>query len=198
MAFHVEACRAADVWDDTFLRTDPMSLKSGQHGAGPYTTVKQIFESLGSGRGGHAPVHARTDRLKLFLFPWKALVHAKEFRVFVHQGRVTAISQQHLHSANPLLAALPTLAERASMVKAWAARIVQAADKTIVPKLAGLMDSFTMDVVLEEEDNRVYFIEPNGFGAQYAAGSALFHWLKDEGKLLRTEAPSTVFVRYTI
>ena len=33
------------------------------------------------------------------------------------------------------------------------------------------------------DDGRLFFIEPNCFGKEYAAGSALFHWIKDEEQL---------------
>ena len=39
--------------------------------------------------------------------------------------------------------------------------------------------NYCIDVVILENDS-LYFIEINSFGKEYAAGSALFHWLNDE------------------
>lgn len=47
--------------------------------------------------------------------------------------------------------------------------------------------SYTMDIYLKGEQDQQecvtfdkwYFIEPNGFGAEYSAGSALYHWIDD-------------------
>lgn len=36
-----------------------------------------------------------------------------------------------------------------------------------------------MDLALIGPNDSPYFIEPNSFGKDYAAGSALFHWIDD-------------------
>ena len=49
-------------------------------------------------------------------------------------------------------------------------------------------------------DNKPYFIELNSFGKEYAAGSALYHWLLDE-KILYNDFSDNNFLiefRYTI
>ena len=51
-----------------------------------------------------------------------------------------------------------------------------------------------MDAVILE-DGTLYFIEINSFGKEYAAGSALFHWLIDEDELYSDG--STIYFRYT-
>lgn len=42
--------------------------------------------------------------------------------------------------------------------------------------------------------DKLYFIEPNSFGAEYAAGSSLFDWVYDDSKLRNTTG--AVFVKY--
>jgi len=51
----------------------------------------------------------------------------------------------------------------------------------LIPKLRHL-SSYCMDLSILD-DGRLFFIEPNCFGKEYAAGSALFHWIKDEEQL---------------
>ena len=46
-------------------------------------------------------------------------------------------------------------------------------------------------------DNKPYFIEMNSFGKEYAAGSALFHWLLDE-EILYNNKNNFIEFRYTI
>jgi len=145
-----------------FVRTERVSLKSGQHGAGPYTNMTQILESLCTGRATHAPVNEDTRApLTLFLTPWRRdWSSSREFRVFVHNGRVTAVSQQHLHKPNELLCALEQR-DRVRRAGAWIEAITRDVERTFVRKLAklewpcdfddpgcDLKHSYVMDVML--------------------------------------------------
>jgi hypothetical protein len=40
------------------------------------------------------------------------------------------------------------------------------------------ISNYTIDLAVV--DSKIYFIELNSFGAEYAAGSALFHWIIDK------------------
>jgi hypothetical protein len=183
---HVDAQMAVGV----FVRTDRVSLKNGVHGAGPYTSMRQIAESLVTSMPRHDPL--RTDPpIRLFFLPWVEMDHSLEFRVFVHRGRVTAVSQQRWEEANAHMAALPP-ASRPAEAARWVRLIDEATRTEIVPRLHPLA-SFVMDVALIDGGSRVYFIEPNSFGAAYAAGSALFHWEHDAAVL---EGGGPVVVRY--
>jgi hypothetical protein len=46
-------------------------------------------------------------------------------------------------------------------------------------------------------NSKPYFIEPNSFGKEYAAGSALFHWLLDYNKLYGLNE-NNIYVRYVV
>ena len=56
------------------------------------------------------------------------------------------------------------------------------------------VDSYVMDIAIIGD--KPYFIEINVFGKEYASGSSLFHWLKDESKLYGEE--NTIYFRYSI
>ena len=66
--------------------------------------------------------------------------------------------------------------------------------KTIIKKITHT-SNYCMDAVILEDDS-LYFIEINSFGKEYAAGSALFHWLIDEDKLYSDG--NTIHFRYTV
>lgn len=83
-----------------FVRSENVSLKYGVWGVGPYTSLKCIFESLVTSTSKHSPIHSDTTSLKIYLLPWKIINSSREFRVFVHKNKITAISQQNLYQTN--------------------------------------------------------------------------------------------------
>ena len=81
-----------------FIRTEKVSLKHGQHGLGPYYNIKQIIESVVSSIDGHTPINYDTSELTLYLIPFNNKINnSNEFRVFVNNNKITAISQQNLY-----------------------------------------------------------------------------------------------------
>jgi len=178
-----------------FVRSDTVSLKNGIHKEGPYTSMKQIIESLVTCKMGHSPVEIHTKELKLYLMPWREdLEFHSEFRVFVCENKLTAISQQHLYTTNEILKPLGE-EERKTKIHEWIETIQCVFDKTIKNRITTL-DSYVMDIDITK-DGKPYFIEINCFGKEYASGASLFHWILDEFKLYgRVE--NTVFFRYAI
>ena len=182
-----------------FVRCNSVSLKYGQHGAGPYTTFEQIIESLVTCIETHTPIDNKgrdtdkgTEPLSLYLLPWKKFDRYKEYRVFVYKNRITAISQQNLHAVNEFLSAFPE--EERDKIIAKHVQIVQESFIETIKKKITHTQNYCMDAVILEDDS-FYFIEINSFGKEYAAGSALFHWLIDEDKLYSDG--STIHFRYT-
>ena len=186
-----------------FVRCNSVSLKYGQHGAGPYTTFEQIIESLVTCIETHTPINKsretdsrETDKgkepLTLYLLPWKKFDRYKEYRIFVHCNRITAISQQNLHAVNEFLSAFPE-EERDKIIGKHVQTVQESFQKTIKKKITHTQN-YCMDAVILE-DGTLYFIEINSFGKEYAAGSALFHWLIDEDKLYSDG--NTIHFRYT-
>lgn len=184
--------RLSHIFDGTeyFVRSDTVSLKEGLNGAGPYTDVKSIIESLITCRSTHTPVRDDTESIKLYLLPWLKMDSDREFRVFVHQNRVTAISQQHLYTTNTILNNSP---DSDKIIQEWVTTINDYFERTIKKRIKHL-SSYVIDIAIT--DSGPYFIEINSFGKGYASGSSLFHWLIDEDKLYGAD-PNKIHFRYT-
>lgn len=199
-----------------FVRTETVSLKEGIHGVGPYFDLQSILESSVTAGRGHQAVDQRTASLKYYLFPWRADLHKhREFRVFVCEGRVTAISQQALYSENSILSLVSDATDREKLIKNWVRILVPYIHNVVVNRLA--LRSFVLDIVLvgppptdasrpgvivdlhEPQSLSPYFIETNAFGFNYGAGSSLFNWIEHYSVLYGLDAAllDTVYFRYT-
>jgi len=182
-----------------FVRTDRVSLKNGAHGAGPYTSLKMVIESLVTCIVSHTPMkNSETEEdLKLYFLPWRNIHTDAEFRVFIHNNKITGISQQHLYYSNKTLTAMDS--KQADItIKKWANIILREFDDNIKRKITHTAD-YVMDIaVLNPLDDspQPYFIEMNPFGTRYSSGSSLFCWLRDNEQLYGDG--SVVEVRYTV
>lgn len=167
-----------------FVRSEKCSLKYGQHGAGPYCDLKDVVESLVSSIYGHTPVDDDCEELRLYFFPWQKIQF--EFRVFVCNRRITCISQQDIYVKCKY---------SEEQVHEFCTLITTYFEENIKEKFTHL-ESYSIDIcVLDNKE--VYFIEINSFGREYAAGSALFHWLHDSNLLEGVEA-SYIHIRYVV
>jgi hypothetical protein len=167
-----------------FVRSENVSLKYGEHGLIPYTNFRTIVESIVTCPHGHTPIYSDTKEIILYLFEWIEMNNCDEFRVFVKNKKITCISQQHIYSNFNF-------------------------DNIILKnKIELLIDYFEKNVIkiIEQNDfsydftfinNIPYFIEPNSFGKEYAAGSALFHWIIDYDKLYGL-IENNIYIRYVI
>ena len=129
-----------------FVRSESVSLKDGQHGIGPYFTLRAILESIGSAGFAHSPLprEKNGNPIQLFLFPWRPhLIKAMEMRVFVHKGRVTAMSQQYLYTAFAEWQLMPL-----SDINHFAKRVLHHYE-TVVKNIVSYTDTFTYDLGLE-------------------------------------------------
>lgn len=176
-----------------FVRCENVSLKYGIHGCKPYTSIKQILESILTSPIGHTPIYEAITELRIYLIPWTIINNFKEFRVFVHKNKITAISQQHLYESNVLLSVLNEN-EKKEIIYQWIDIISDYFNTSIKNKLS-YMSNYVYDFAILEH-NKPYFIEINPFGKEYSSGSSLFHWLIDESKLYNTEG--NIFFRYCI
>ena len=167
-----------------FVRSENVSLKYGEHGLIPYTNFKTIIESIVSSPHGHTPIYSNTKEITLYLFEWVNMNKCDEFRVFVKNKKITCISQQHIYN------------------------IFDFDNNILKNKIELLINYFEKNVlkIIEQNDfsydftfvnNIPYFIEPNSFGKEYAAGSALFHWIIDYDNLYGL-IENTIYVRYVI
>lgn len=160
-----------------FIRVESVSLKYGKHGPGPYRDLKEIIESLVTSSSGHECIKPDDIECTIYFMRWQSMDPFKEFRIFVHQNRITAISDQHLHVINKWLNTKSD-DEISDIVNI----IINYFDKNISPKLE-FISSYVMDLALVGDDEIPYFIEPNSFGGNYASGSALYHWIYDHDTL---------------
>ena len=183
-----------------FIRTENVSLKYGQHGIGPYYNIRQIIESLVSSKAGHTPIYPDTTEITLYFIPFNDKINdSNEWRVFVNNNKITAISQQACYSVyqpDPCFYYL----ENINLILQVNAEIIVDHFESIVRKNIHWLTSYTYDFALYYDTTtnllNPFFIELNSFGAQYAAGSSLFHWLLDENKLYGHEESNVVYLRY--
>ena len=172
-----------------FVRVENVSLKSGYHGIGPYRNFQDIIESLVTCRRGHSPFDECPTAIHLYIIPWKGTFQ-HEFRVFVYNGKITAISQQNIYKQ---------IYDNENEVKELCDKIISNFNSTLKRKIeANWIESYVYDVAILIDE--IYFIEPNPFGKEYSSGSALFHWIEDEKILYANHdsLPSQIVVRYTI
>lgn len=152
------------------VRTEYVSLKEGTGGAGPYFNLESILKSSVTSTKGHQPVKDEDEILRFYFLPWVQICN--EFRVFVHGDKITALSPQIWFRRNKV----DDLSDAA--LQDIVASLLDWFDKKVKDKLTYIGGDYTVDVAILE-DNSWYFIEPNGFGGQYAAGSSSFHWEHD-------------------
>ena len=165
-----------------FIRTETVSLKYGYHGKRLYNNIKMLIESIVTCPHNHCPLNNQNN-LKIYLIEPVDINEDLEFRVFVYNKEITAISQQFIYRKNK------TLNDELSETIGY--QIQEFVYSKIIPNISHI-SNYTIDLaILDNSDNvYIYFIELNSFGAEYAAGSALFHWIIDEqilyGKYLNT------------
>jgi hypothetical protein len=184
-----------------FVRTNNVSLKYSMHKCGPYNNLKMIMESLVSCIDGHTPIYDYTTELDIYLIPWQNLNENKEFRIFVYKNRITAISQQNIYSSNNFLLDdnvdenynIIINDDNKKTITNWIDIINNYFVNNIRPKITHI-DNYTIDLCILDY-NTPYFIELNSFGKEYAAGSALFHWIYDENILLN-DTNDDIYFRY--
>lgn len=185
----------AKVGGGYFVRSNSVSLKNGIHGVGPYTNLRKIIESLITCNAGHNPMsdyQPETRTLRLYLFPWLDI--QDEYRVFVHNRRVTAISQQDLGTPHPVMAQTDKPSKYARIVTE---KILAEFARSVQPWLERTgRDSVTIDMALLGPTLDAYVVEFNPFGPEQAAGSSLFHWELNWDKL-SAPASETVYFRFT-
>ncbi len=177
-----------------FVRVNNVSLKYGEHKEGPYYSFRQILESIVSSIRGHSPIKEDTTELVIYFLDWVNINPKYEFRVFVFENKITAISQQNLYSI--LFEEYTDNPEKFEQdIKPKLDLVVNYFYSVMIQKIDWI-SSYTFDFAIV--DDQPYFIELNCFGKEYAAGSALFHWLLDENILYnRFETNNVIEFRYT-
>lgn len=160
-----------------FARLSTCSTKGGQGGVGPFYTAKQIVTALVTSYRC-VSVFERNEPVGLYLLPFCSHFDCdKEFRAFVCKNKVTAISQYN--EAEGCGWGACSDIDLTKIVHHTMNLLTAMVKQAAVLKLA-LPASFTLDVFCHaDQDFAVKLIELNSFGAQLAAGSCLFDWVKD-------------------
>jgi hypothetical protein len=177
----------SDIFTDNkkyFVRSENVSLKYGEHGLIPYTNFKTIVESIVTCPYGHTPIYSYTTEITLYLFDWLEMDTCDEFRIFVKNKKITCISQQYLYHKFDFTE---------TMLKNKIRSIIDYFEDTVI----GVVDQSDFSYDFTFVNSFPYFIEPNSYGKEYAAGSSLFHWLIDYDKLYGL-SDNTIYVRYVI
>lgn len=200
----LKECNNTVFEEPLFVRTENVSLRFGQHGAGPYYNLKMVIQSLVSCVYTHTPFNKddigksnnqNENIIRLYLFKWNDKISKNifsEYRVFIYNKNVTCISQQMLYTPNDILKEKPQLAKK------YAICLIEYFNENLKDNIN--INSYTLDMAVIESYNgdqlNGYFIEVNSFGKDYAAGSSLFHWIIDNDKLCSDG--KTVWFRYTV
>jgi len=171
-----------------FVRTTACSPKDAcqDGGAGPhYSLPEALLALLGSERIHRSMRDYNTDAI-VYLMPFDpAVTLDRELRVFVHERRITAMSQYDCINPSSIFATMDDkrLAAVACCVDSFHRNLLSPRWES-----AGGVASYVMDVEYigdtnGDEEPAVRLIELNCFGAESAAGSALFHWVRDSAEL---------------
>lgn len=181
-----------------FVRTDFTSLKCGAHENKVYKQLSEVFESIVSSPRNHSPLGRvnREDTLTLYLIPWIDINPDFEFRVFVNNKVVTAISQQNIYQKNEALCKL-SKDERTEKIGGLVQVILDYYDNKIINHVATcVMDMAVM--INDSDEMSVYFIELNPFGKDYTSGAAAYSWVEDADKVYGKVGEKTINFRYVV
>lgn len=183
-----------------FIRFNEASPKDGIFGCGPVHSAEEIVLAIATSMRAHKAMRTacKSERGEtLYLIPWRNDWNENlEFRVFIHNSKVTAFSQ---YVWSKYLGWTP------ETIQIVAPAILKYCNETIIPKMS--LPNFVVDVIVvipqfqgnvslitKDTEFHVELIEFNSFGFELSSGSALFHWLKDKDILYGTG--ENVVVRY--
>ena len=160
-----------------FVRGEHATLKYGQHGLGPYWGMRRIIESTLSCLEGHTILSGDSDEITLYLYPWVSISPSHEYRVFVSNDRLTAISQL---DTTQCLNVGDHIANDVTIIQDYFTNYV----RTFAPTLSYIYDFAVLD------DGTPYFLQfypfrpmgPNSI--EISCSAALFDWTVDRALLM--------------
>lgn len=171
-----------------FIRTNRHSPKDGIYGIGPMTNAKMMVTALSTSMHIHKSMAAalKYDQPEvLYINPWKetwADATSSEYRIFILNGKITAISQYTWFENFNLK---DTIAEIGVRLISFVT--------SLLPKIDWIPNStLIVDAIVVAD--RVELVELSPFGLQLASGSCCYHWLTDYVKIYNSE--NTIYVRY--
>jgi len=112
----------------------------------------------------------------LYLVPWNDKWHqpeSVEFRVFCYHGKTTAITQYNW-------AKEIGVNKYRNEIETASREIIRFCEVDVIPHLSNeTQGNWTIDVVFNFTTKKTELVEVNSFGCELAAGSGLFHWVRD-------------------
>ena len=151
---------------DWFIRSDRVSPKDGVV-ALPISSAKKLVDALSTSDRFYKALKDGDNKLYFFKYDptWD---EDREVRVFVHKGKVTAISQYVWYRKT-------WFNERTDEeLNIIVENIIKYAEKAT--KVLKDTDNATVDLYIENLE-KIRLVEFNSFGYSQAAGACLFHWL---------------------
>lgn len=172
-----------------FVRTTACSPKDSQEdgGAGPHFSLVSVILALFASERVHVSMRSYKHNTKVYLFPFDPTVTVeRELRVFVHQNQVTAMSQYDVYKTSSVFSPMD------DKQLAAVSHLVNDFHRTeVLPRWKGI-ENYVMDVEYclpddEQQTPCIQLIELNSFGAEMAAASGLFHWVRDKEELYSSD-----------
>lgn len=178
-----------DEGDGVFVKTSLTSGKN-EYRLKPMKSVVEVLQLLISSEeiSKHFLRYLDTvyeSQVDLVFIPWNDQIKPRnEFRIFIHNRRVTGISQQKWFECYGFSETyIKTVAE--SMIKFYNEKL-----KNKLP-----YKNVTLDVWIDDQ-MQTHLIECNSFGIFSPAGSSLFHWKRDMAMLYNED--DITYVTYTV
>jgi hypothetical protein len=168
-------------WFYRFTRASP---KDGLH-AFPATDAKTVIAAIATSK--RALQALENGNKTLYFVTFRPDWHVdNEFRVFVRNRIITAVSQYSPYHSNLAHLTDEDLLQKLTLITPFCQNVLQKISATNIRDC-------TIDVLVS--DQRCELIELNTFGYWLAAGASLFDWLVDFGKLYGLAQPNTVYFR---
>lgn len=162
-----------------FVRLDQSSAKMDIE-LEPIYNAKQILYQITNSNELLRKIYRKNSQTHLIILPWKTINKANEFRIFIYNNKIVAISQQHLYDkyyyTNEQIKEIMNCILNNDFIK-------------YLPYSEVVCDVFV-------DNNKCELIECNPYGSYSASGSGLFCWIKDS-KLLMGLCDDVEF-RFTI
>lgn len=163
-----------------FVRLDQMSTKRDSEPK-PITNSKQLLSTIVESRSLYKNVYKRNLDVKLIIMPWINIDKRREFRIFIYDKKIVAISQQFIYNK---------FYYTTEEIKIYYNSIINSNFNMKLP-----YNDVVCDVYVDEL-NVCHLIECNPFGSFSASGSSLFCWIKDNEILYGNN--NNVEFRFTI
>ncbi len=171
-----DIANAVDGSKEYFVRLSAGSAKHDVHPR-PLDSPNDIVDLLTKSERFWREEYTKDKQSFLVLVPWNDQLTSKfEFRVFVHNRRVTGVSQQHC-----------------TRCFCYTGKELDTIESLIKPYDVPY-ESYVADVWVDCDQNRAVLIECNPFGAHSSSGSALFDWIKDNDVLHGKRPPEFRYV----